>query len=163
MSFADVWTTLESWPMAIRVGESWWFPLLESIHVLTATFVLGSIAMVDLRLLGLAGREYPIGRITREVVPWTLGACAVSIGVGVALFVSRAGHYAGNVAFQVKMVLLVLAGINMAVFHLVTSRRLAEWDTPHAATTSSARLAGAASLLLWIGVMLAGRWIGHLS
>jgi hypothetical protein len=162
MSLADFWTTLESWPMAVRIGESWWFPFLESIHVLTATFVVGSIVMVDLRLLGLAAREYPIGRITREVVPWTLGACAVSIVVGVALFVSRAGHYAENVAFQVKMVLLVLAGINMAVFHLVTSRRMAEWDTPQA-TTASARVAGAMSLLLWIGVMLAGRWIGHLS
>jgi hypothetical protein len=162
MSLADFWTTLESWPMAVRIGESWWFPFLESIHVLTATFVVGSIVMVDLRLLGLAGRQYPIGRITREVVPWTLGACALSVVVGVALFVSRAGHYAENVAFQVKMVLLVLAGINMAVFHLVTSRRIVEWDTPHA-TTASARVAGATSLLLWVGVMLAGRWIGHLS
>jgi hypothetical protein len=162
MSFADLWSALESWPLAAYIAESWWFPFLESIHVLTATFVVGSIVMVDLRLLGLAAREYPIGRITREVVPWTLGACAVSIGVGVALFMARAGHYAENVAFQVKMGLLLLAGINMAIFHLVTSRRMAEWDTPHA-TTTSAKIAGASSLLLWVGVMLAGRWIGHLS
>ena len=162
MPLADLWTTLENLPLAVYIGESWWFPFLESIHVLTATFVAGSIVMVDLRLIGWAARQYPIGRITREVVPWTLGACGISVVVGLALFATRAGHYAANVAFQVKMILLLLAGINMGVFHLVTSRRIAEWDTP-GATPSSARLAGASSLLLWIGVMLAGRWIGHLS
>ena len=162
MSLTDLWTALENLPVAVYIGESWWFPLLESIHVLTATFVVGSILMVDLRLMGWAAVKYPIGRITSEVVPWTLGACALSVLVGFAIFSARAGHYAENVAFQVKMALLLLAGLNMAVFHLVTSRRIAEWDTPDA-TTTSARVAGASSMLLWAGVMLAGRWIGHLS
>jgi hypothetical protein len=162
MSLHDLWTALESLPIAAYIGETWWFPFLESIHVITATFVVGSILMVDLRLLGLAARKYPIARITEEVVPWTLSACALSVIVGIGLFISRAGHYAENVAFQVKMILLILAGMNMAVFHLLTSRRIARWDAPNA-TTTSARVAGATSLLLWIGVMLAGRWIGHLS
>src|SRR5688572_10208899 len=104
---------LESLPMSIYIGESWWFPFLESIHVLTGTFLLGSILMVDLRLLGLAARGHAISRIVREVVPWTYGACFFSVAAGVGLFMSRAGHYAGNRAFQVKMALLILAGLNM--------------------------------------------------
>src|SRR5688572_19823774 len=109
---ADLWTWLESLPISMRIGESWWFPFLESIHVLTGTFLLGSILMVDLRLLGLAARSHPVSRIVREVVPWTYSAAVVSIVAGVGLFMTRASHYAENGAFQVKMVLLMLAGLN---------------------------------------------------
>jgi hypothetical protein len=162
MPLVDLWTSLEGLPLSAYIGESWWFPVLESIHVLTATFVVGSILMVDLRLLGLAARRHAVSRIIREVVPWTLGACAISVVAGFGLFITRASHYAGNPAFLVKMVLLVLAGFNMAVFHLATTRNIARWDTA-APTSRLSRLAGVSSLLLWIGVMLAGRWIGHLS
>ena len=162
MPLADLWTWLESLPISPYIAESWWFPLLESIHVLGSTFVVGSILMVDLRLLGLAGRVHPVSRITREIVPWTYGACAVSVLAGAGMFISRANHYAGNRAFQVKMVLLALAGINMAVFHLATSRGIVRWDTAET-TPLTSKFAGACSLLLWMGIMLAGRWIGHLS
>jgi hypothetical protein len=162
MPLADLWAWLESLPIAMYIGESWWFPLLESIHVLTATFLVGSIAMVDLRLLGLAANQHAISRIVREVVPWTLGAYALSIAAGLGLFVTRASHYMGNVAFQVKLVLLVLAAINMALFHLSTTRGISQWDTA-AITSARARWAGASSLVLWAGILLAGRWIGHLS
>jgi hypothetical protein len=157
----ELWTWLETLPLASYIGESFWFPFLESVHVLTGTFLVGSILMVDLRLLGLAANQYPVSRIVREVIPWTYGACAVSVVAGIGLFITRASAYAANPAFQVKIAFLVLAGINMAVFHLMTARNVAEWD--HAARpTRGARFAGGCSLLLWIGVMLAGRWVGHL-
>jgi uncharacterized protein DUF6644 len=162
MSLPALWTWLETLPMAAYIGATWWFPLLESIHVVTATFVVGSILMVDLRLLGFAGREHPVSRIIKEVVPWTYAACIVSIVTGVGMFMTRASHYVENPAFQVKMALLVLAGVNMAVFHLFTTRGLAAWDT-RAATTGASKLAGACSLLLWTGIMLSGRWVGHLT
>jgi hypothetical protein len=115
-----------------------------------------------LRLLDLAGRRYPVSRIIREILPWTYLALALSIGAGVGLFLSRASYYVPNRAFQFKMALLVLAGVNMAVFHLATARGLHRWDRA-AATSTGAKAAGACSLLLWIGITLAGRWIGHLS
>lgn len=161
MSLTDLWTWLEMLPLAAHIGETAWFPFLESIHVLTSTFVFGSILMVDLRLLGFAAQSHPITRITREVIPWTLAAFALSTVSGLGMFITQANRYAGNVAFQIKIVLLVLAGINMLVFHLSTSRRIVEWDH-HPAPTGGAKLAGAASVLLWIGVVLAGRWVGHL-
>jgi hypothetical protein len=153
---------LESQPLSLYLGESAWFPFLESIHVITATFLVGSILMVDLRLLGLAARRYSVRRVVREVVPWTYAASVFSVVTGVGLFVTRAGHYAGNRAFQIKMVLLVFAGLNMAVFHLITARGIERSDEAGAITAAS-RFAGASSLLLWIGILLAGRWIGHLS
>lgn len=160
MPSSNLWMWLESLPVAAYIAATWWFPFLESIHVLAATFVVGSILMVDLRLLGFAAREQPVSRIVKEVVPWTYGTCALSIVTGVGMFITRANHYVENPAFQVKMALLVLAGINMAIFHLVTSRSIASWDT---ATTTAAKWAGACSLLVWAGVMLSGRWVGHIS
>ena len=161
MSFADLWTSIENLAISGYIGESWLFPFLESIHVLSSAFLVGSILMVDLRLLGLAARDHPVSRITKEVVPWTLGACALSVLTGVGMFMTQASRYAGNRPFQVKMVLLILAGLNMAVFHQATTRGIARWDTA-GVTTAAAKFAGASSLLCWIGIMLAGRWIGHL-
>ena len=157
----DLWMWLEGLPLASYIGEGWLFPFLESIHVLTGTFVVGSILMVDLRLLGLAAHRYPVSRIVKEIVPWTYGACVLSVVAGFGLFITRAGHYAANPAFQIKMALLVLAGLNMGIFHLVTVRGISRWDDAVRPTTG-ARFAGGCSLLLWIGVMLSGRWSGHL-
>ena len=161
MSLADLWAWLENLPLASRIGESWWFPLLESFHVLTATFVLGTILMVDLRLLGLAARQQAVTRISRELIPWSWGAFAIALVTGIGMFMTRAGTYMENPAFQIKLVLLALAGVNMAAFHFGTFRRIAQWDTA-AMPTVAARFAGAASLLVWAAVMLAGRWVGHL-
>ena len=162
MSLADFWVWLESLPLSSQIGATAWFPLLESIHVLASTFVVGSILMVDLRLIGLAGIRHPVSRIVREVIPWTYAASAVSVVTGVGMFLTRASHYAANVAFQIKIALLVLAAINMAIFHLVSVRGISGWDTA-ATPSAAARVAGACSLVLWVGIMLSGRWIGHLS
>ena len=162
MSLEALWTWLEGLPLTLHIGSTWWFPLLESIHVLTITFVVGSILMVDLRLLGVSGLGYAASRITRELVPWTWGAFLLSLPTGFGMFMTRAGHYAGNPAFQMKMILLVLAGANMAFFQFRSVKSIERWDTS-AVTPPAAKIAGATSLLLWIGVILAGRWTGHLN
>jgi hypothetical protein len=162
VAFADLWAWIEALPISTHIGATAWFPLLESLHVLSSTFIVGSILMVDLRLLGLAGVRHPVSRIVREVIPWTYAASALSVATGVGMFATRAAHYAGNAAFQVKMTLLVLAAVNMAVFHLVSARGIADWDAASSPSVA-ARAAGAASLMLWVGIMLSGRWIGHLS
>lgn len=161
MSLSDFWTWLGGLPISTYIGETWWFPLLESIHVLAATFLVGSILMVDLRLLGLAGRSHPVSRITREVVPWTRGAFALAGLAGLGMFITQPARYMDNRAFQVKLALLILAGINMAVFHLHTIRGVARWDTDEV-TPAAARIAGGCSWFLWVAILLAGRWIGHL-
>lgn len=149
------WSWLEMRPLAMYIGESTWFPFLESVHVLSAVFVVGTVLMADLRLLGWAAQRYPVTVITREVVPWTWGAFVIAAVTGVALFSVRASAYVANPAFLAKVVLLLLAGANMLVLHFIALR-----DT---ARSRLQAFAGACSLFVWIGVVLAGRWIGHLS
>jgi len=145
----------------MRIGESWWFPLLESIHVVAIALVIGSILMVDLRVVGIAARGYTVSRLSKELVPWTWVAFGLSVITGMGLFITRADHYIANPAFQIKLLLLALAGMNMALFHFSVFRSVANWDA--STTPSSAKASAALSLFLWAGVVLAGRWVGHLS
>ena len=135
---------------AIRESEAL-FPWVESFHVLAITLVVGSIAIVDLRLMSLASRDRTIVRLASEVLPCTWTAFGVAALTGALLFSSNALTYAHNSYFQAKLATLVLAGVNMAVFHLLVGQ---------AADSRGARIAGAVSLLLWICVVVFGRWTG---
>jgi hypothetical protein len=135
------------------------FPTIESIHVLTITLVVGSIAIVDLRLLGLASRRRAVTRLTGEVLPITWLAFIIAVITGALLFSSNAVKYSHNFFFLAKMALLVVAGANMVVFHFITSRDIQRWDESPA-VPMGVRLAGGFSLLLWIAVVVCGRWIG---
>lgn len=135
------------------------FPWFESVHVLAIVLVLGSIVVVDLRLLGVASLGRPVKQLVGEVLPITWVAFAIAVITGAALFTSNAVEYIRNTPFQMKMLLMLLAGLNMLVFHFVTYRSVAEWNegaTPPAA----ARLAGGISVALWIAIVAFGRWIG---
>jgi hypothetical protein len=135
------------------------FPWIESVHVLAITLVVGSIAIVDLRLLGLASRDRPISGLTRDVLPCTWAAFAIAAVSGLLLFSSNATNYAHNPYFQSKLVLLALAGANMTWFQRWSGRHLRFSEAARALPWQT-RVAGGVSLLLWIGVVAAGRWIG---
>jgi hypothetical protein len=142
----------------VRESESL-FPWAESVHVLAIAAVVGSISFVDLRLLALASRDRPVSALVREVLPITWIAFVVAVGSGVMLFASNALEYYNNPSFRIKIVLLMLAGMNMLVFHGLTYRGVGRWDaSPH--TPLGAKIAGGTSLALWIGVVAFGRWIG---
>jgi hypothetical protein len=150
---------LQSLPFSQEIAESeWLFPTIETLHVLALVLVVGSIALVDLRLLGLRACERPFSQVAREMLPWTWTAFAVAAMAGGLMFASKATTYAANVPFQLKMLCLGLAAINMLAFHCVGNRRQSEWDTT--ATPLAAKLAGGLSLALWVTIVAAGRWIG---
>jgi len=156
----DFLAWLQDTPLAKMVAEStWMFPTVESIHVLAITFVVGSIAIVDLRLLGVAGRDQKITRLTSEILPWTWAAFIIATIAGSLMFSSNAVKYFDNIPFRLKFGLMLLAGVNMLAFQFITFRSVSKWDET-AATPLAVRLAGAFSLLLWIGVVVCGRWIG---
>ena len=161
MPFPEFWEWVQALPLSEYIGFTYWFPLLESIHVLAIGFVVGSILMVDLRLLGMAAAGYAASRITRELVPWTWGAFVVAVITGTGMFMTRATAYVENPAFQMKLILLILACANMALFQFRTFRDVALWDVG-TVPPPAARAAGAVSLALWAGVVLAGRWTGHI-
>jgi hypothetical protein len=151
---------LESTPLAIAISESsWLFPGIESVHVLAITMVVGSIAMVDLRLLDVNLRDRPVGELIDEVLPWTWTSFVVAVCSGTLLFSSNATHYWGTVPFRAKMLLLFLAGVNMLVFHATIHRSVEVWGR-RPRTPRAAKISGGISLGLWIGVVTFGRWIG---
>jgi hypothetical protein len=143
------------WAQAIAGG--WMFPALETVHVFSLVAVLGTIAFVDWRLIGFAGR-YPVTALSRQALPWTWGGFVLAVVSGALMTAGQAGEYITNPAFQLKLLLLLLAGLNMAAFHLIPWKTVSSWDT-RAAPPVAARVAGALSLALWIGVIAAGRWI----
>ena len=135
------------------------FPLIESVHVLAICLVVGSILVADLRLLGLASTQRPVGRVLHGVLPLTWGAFAVAVVSGSLLFISNATKYLSNDYFIAKLLLIGGAGLNMAIFHAVSARTLPRWEH-ETATPLPARLAGGLSILLWVSVVACGRWIG---
>jgi hypothetical protein len=145
-------------PTAIREGETL-FPWIECIHVLALTLVIGSIAIVDLRLIGLTSRDRSVLKTTASVLPVTWTAFGFAALTGGLLFASNATTYAHNVYFQVKMVLIAVAGLNMATFHLFLNRGADAWHTA-TLTPLRARVVGGVSLCLWIAIVAFGRWIG---
>lgn len=157
---------LELFKMVENTGLAQWvredpfaFPLLESIHVVAVMVVVGTIALLDMRLLGLASRNRTVRGLSHDVLPWTWAGFIAATVSGVLLMTGQAGAYAGNTQFRLKIALMAAAGINMLVFHLVTWRRIDQWDRDPL-PPAAARFAGALSLLLWIGVVVSGRWVG---
>jgi hypothetical protein len=135
------------------------FPFIESVHVLAVCLVVGSIAVVDLRLLGFASVDRPVSRLMRSILPITVGAFGLAVAAGSLLFISHASKYLENRFFIAKITLIALAGVNMAVFQLIGARNLDQWEND-ALPPLFARVAGGLSLFLWVSVVACGRWIG---
>ncbi len=135
------------------------FPFIESVHVLSICLVVGSILVVDLRLLGLASTNRPVSGIMNEILPLTWCAFAVAVSSGGQLFISNATKYFGNGFFVAKLCLICVAGLNMVVFHAVSAKDLPKWES-EIRLPLPARLAGGVSILVWVVVVACGRWIG---
>jgi uncharacterized membrane protein len=152
---------LQSTRIATTVAENdILFPWIESVHVLAIVLVVGTISIVDLRLLGVASLDISARRLMRDVIPYTWGAFVVAAITGSLMFSSDAVHYAQNRLFQAKLVMLVLAGLNMATFHFFGVRDIERWEAPGATPPVAAKAAAAVSLLVWITVVSLGRGTG---
>jgi hypothetical protein len=152
--------SLEGTGVASGIRDSLYlFPFLEAVHVMALSVVFGTIMIVDLRLLGFASTHRPFARMSSELLRITWGAFAVAALTGTSMFMTNARVYAGNTSFRVKMVLLLLAGLNMAFFHLTAGRSVARWDKARIAPRIG-RATAALSLSLWIAIIFAGRVIG---
>jgi hypothetical protein len=163
MSLEALLAIVEAWPISAAMrgempGTEWLFPIIETLHVMALTLVVGSIAMMDLRLLGVASQNSAVSRLSNEVLPWTWTAWSAAAVFGTLMFMAKAGTYTGNLQFRLKFVCMGLAAANMLVFHLGAFRQVARWDSGE--PPMSARVAGALSLSLWIGVVFFGRWVG---
>ena len=156
----SVLETVQGTRLAIAITETW-FPLVESLHVICMAIVAGTLFIVDTRLIGLTSLNLPFTYVSTRLLPWTWAAFACSVVTGTLMFIANATTYYANTPFRVKMVLLVLAGMNMMYFQQVTYRSVAAWDSGR--PTAAARLAGFVSLALWCAVIGFGRWIGFVA
>jgi len=154
---------VSSTPFSIAIHKSpIYFPVIEGIHTLGITAVVGTIAVLDLRLLGLIMKRRPVSSIAREVLPWTWAGFAVMFITGILLSIAEAATNYYNWAFRIKLILLLLVGLNPLIFHLTVYRKVNSWDVSNV-TPVRARAAAICSLVLWTGIIVAGRLIAYVN
>jgi hypothetical protein len=135
------------------------YPFVESIHVLTLVLFGGMTLMLDLRLMGLAMRRVPVSDVVAQF-PWIAGGFVIMVVTGALLFYANPVRSFHNIFFRIKMLMLLMAGLNAWVFQVTAGRRIAEWSLS-ATPPRGARVAGAASLVLWAAIIVAGRMIAY--
>jgi hypothetical protein len=154
------WLENSSWATAIH-QSLWLFPMLETAHLFGIISLVGATSALDLRLIGLTMKGEPVSRLAGRLLPWAWAGLTIQVVTGFCLFASEATRCFENKAFRIKMVMLVLAGLNALIFHQTVYRRVTSWDDAPA-TPVGAKLAGCCSILLWFGIVAAGRWIAFL-
>ena len=147
-----------SW-LSNSIRDTLWFPAIETVHLFGIVILLGTTLALDLRLMDIWLRRWPVSRLMRGLLPWTWTAFIGMVLTGSGLFISDPMRFFYNASFRIKMVLIALAGLNALVFQLTAYRTLDKWDV-NTATPRSAKIAGLCSLVLWFSVVAAGRWIG---
>jgi hypothetical protein len=141
--------------------ESLWAePIVETIHVLTLTLFLGFAVMLDMRLLGVVLKKRRMSEVLAQFNPWLFAGFAVMIVTGVLLFCGDPISFWTTTFFKVKMIMLVLAGLNVLIFNATIGRKVAQWDTD-LRTPAAAKVAAIVSLTLWVLIIAAGRGIAY--
>ena len=148
-------------PGSIALHESIWvYPIIESIHVLTLCVFLGLTVMLDLRLMGVTLLRAPASEVAGRLLPWTVAGFIVMVTSGALLFYAIPVKTYLNIFFRIKVAFLILAGVNVAIFQRTIWRSRRQWDIDPV-PPFRARLAGAVSLVLWAGIVIAGRMIAY--
>jgi hypothetical protein len=136
-------------------NTEWAFPLAECVHIGGFAVGIGSIALVDFRMLNLGLRHETAARILRYTEPWTLIALLFVLFSGLALFSSQVNIYRVNLIFPIKMYVLLAA----LIYNFTVHRKVAAMENPPPALS---RVVAIVSLLLWVSVVFGGIFIGFL-
>jgi hypothetical protein len=153
------WLAATPWSIALHESQ-YMYSIVESLHVLNLTLFVGLAAMLDLRLMGLALRRVSIAEMTARLLPWLIAGFVVMVITGLLLFYAIPVRTFQNVFFRAKLVFLLLAGLNVWVFHSGIYKNVAEW-TLAPVPPRRARLAGVFSIILWASIIIAGRMIAY--
>ncbi len=154
-----VWLETSSFATLMRQSE-WLYPIVEIVHIVGFVTLVGSVAMFDLRLIGLSPK-LPVSGMAEHLLRWSLVSLVLVVPSGLAMFTAHATEFADNTAFRVKLVLLIAAAVNAILFHRTSFRSVANWNTTVLPPTSS-RVAAVVSLATWLGVISCGRLIAYL-
>jgi hypothetical protein len=161
MTLLQICEWLETTRLAELVTQSLYgFQILVAIHLMGLGLSVGMVIWFDLRLLGKVLTATPVSMVYRRLAPWMVTGFAMMFASGAVIFVGFATAAYANPYFRTKLVMIALAGLNAALFHGFTQRRLAGWDT-WAHPPAVARAAGAISIASWVVVVLAGRMMSY--
>jgi hypothetical protein len=133
------------------------FPILYTFHIFGVVILVGATSALDLRMLGLVMRSEPVSEIASMLLPWAKGGFAAQLVTGALLFIAQAADLWHNVPFLLKMITVLLAGLNVLIFHLTAYRKVREW--PLQATPAVAKFSALLSLACWIGIVAFSRLI----
>ncbi|MEO8203066.1 MAG: DUF6644 family protein [Betaproteobacteria bacterium] len=151
---------LESTTLGLAMRQSTWlYPAVETVHIIGLALLVGSIAVLDLRLMGFS-RGLPVRKLAGHTLPWTLGSFFLILPSGLMMFAAHATDLIASPVFALKMGLVFAAVTNAAVFHATIFRSAVAWDVevmPPIAARASALL----SLLLWFTVIACGRLLAY--
>jgi len=154
-SFCD-W--LANTPLSLKIQTIMWIiPAVQTVHILCVSIVMSCVAMTNLRLIGLAGRKQPVSRTVGRFVPWVWGALPVLLATGTILIIGEPARELLNPYFRAKMLMLAVVAAITFVVQRQSKKDATYWEARRVA----AALTGAASLLLWVGIVSAGRWIAY--
>jgi len=145
---------------AMKGGDqyAWLFPVIESLHIIGVVLLVTATSIIDLRMLGLAFREDRISKLSGQFMPWAWTGFVAQLVTGFFLFSAEAVRCYFDPAFWIKMGLILIAMINVVVFHETISRRMASWDEARFAPLT-ARAYAVFSILLWFAITGVGRWL----
>ena len=151
---------VEALPIARAMRESlWMYPIVEVIHIVGFVILVGSVLMFDLRVLGLS-KQIPVRALARHLLPWSWGAVVLIVPTGLLMFTAHANDFLANGTFQLKMALLMTAGINAIAFHTGPYQSVKAWDVGLPAPLV-ARASVTASVVLWLAIITCGRLLAY--
>ncbi len=154
-----IWLSETKWSIAL-VESLYLYPWIESAHVLSICFFVGILIFVDLRLMGLVFDKLPISEMNRKVLPWSLFGFGLMTITGFLLFYAIPIRSYQNIFFRMKIILILLAGLNAYLFHKQMKIEGDKWDESKN-IPKSVKFKAIASLCLWAVVIISGRMIAY--
>ncbi len=150
---------LSNTPVSMAIQDAFWvIPTVQTVHIVSIAVVMASMAMLDLRLVGIFGRRQSVDAVAHRFLPWVWTAVFVLLATGSILIIGEPGRELLNTMFWLKMSMLACVLIITGTFqYLLRTNGSAFWETRRAA----AALVGIVSLLLWVSIVAAGRWIAY--
>ncbi|PVY39708.1 DUF6644 family protein [Pontibacter virosus] len=150
---------LEDSALAGAIRQSaWLYPFLEILHILGIVLLVGAAFLFDLRLLGFS-RNLPVPDLARHLLPWSRRGLYLIVPSGLLLFCTNAVALAGDPVFHIKLIMLVVGGLNAGFFHRFLASSAPEWGQSN--TPRVAKAVALCSIVVWVVVIACGRLLAY--
>ena len=153
------WLSQTSVSLAIQTHD-WVVPTVQSVHIVAISVVLASVFMIDLRILGLAGRDQSLTETTGRFGPWLSGALCVLLATGLLMVIGEPARELLAFSFWLKMFLVAVGTVTAGVFQISLRRNELDWEQSLAKSRST-KLLAVATLLVWVCIVILGRLIAY--